>query len=218
MYGEGPSVHWEQKKLRNRRVGSIVLKKIILAGISLYCTFWQEQLEFLEILPTRSHLGVQLWREPIHTDLNIWKLETFKNDWIPEPTPKTNKFWNQILEFFHKPHTTNLQQSTHIPKSTFNNSDATHAHSIAEFFKSKSTWVDSLPHIELSARAGPGFFCTNFFSHSDSLALEWYPNFNAAPGQAEKLLRIRKDLAGQTISEQIPCFPMTVVHIEEEVN
>jgi hypothetical protein len=52
--------------------------------------------------------------------------------------------------------------------------------------------VDSPPHIELSARAGPGFFCTNFFSLSDSLTLDWYPNFNAAPGQAEKLLRIRK--------------------------
>jgi hypothetical protein len=25
------------------------------------------------------------------------------------------------------------------------------------------------------------------------LTLDWYPNFNAAPGQAEKLLRIRKD-------------------------
>jgi hypothetical protein len=53
--------------------------------------------------------------------------------------------------------------------------------------------VDSPPHIEISARAGPGFFCTNFFSLSDSLTLDWYPNFNAAPGQAEKLLRIRKD-------------------------
>jgi hypothetical protein len=53
--------------------------------------------------------------------------------------------------------------------------------------------VDSPPLIELSARAGPGFFFTNFFSLSDSLTLDWYPNFNAAPGQAEKLLRIRKD-------------------------
>jgi hypothetical protein len=35
--------------------------------------------------------------------------------------------------------------------------------------------------------------CTNFVSLSDSLTLDWYPNFNAAPGQARKLLRIRKD-------------------------
>jgi hypothetical protein len=25
------------------------------------------------------------------------------------------------------------------------------------------------------------------------LTLDWYPNFNAAPGQAEKMLKIRKD-------------------------
>jgi hypothetical protein len=83
--------------------------------------FWWEQLEFLKILPARSHFGVQLWREPIHTDLKIQKLETFKNNLIPEPTPQTNKFRNQILELFHKPQTTNLQQSTHIPKFTFIN-------------------------------------------------------------------------------------------------
>jgi hypothetical protein len=83
--------------------------------------------------------------------------------------------------------------------------------------------VDSPPHIELSARAGPGFFCTNFFSLSDSLTLDYYPNFNAVPGQAEKCLELEKTgqlthLIGQTIYEQIPCFPMTIVYIEEEVN
>jgi hypothetical protein len=83
--------------------------------------------------------------------------------------------------------------------------------------------VDTPPHIELSARAGPGFFCTNFFSLSDSLTLDWYPKFNAAPGQAENCLEIEKPgqlthLTGQTIREQIPCFPMTIVHIEAEVN
>jgi hypothetical protein len=54
------------------------------------------------------------------------------------------------------------------------------------------------------------------------LTLNWYPNLNAAPGQAEKLLRIRKDWTTnpydhQIISKQIPFFPMTIVCIEEEV-
>ncbi len=42
------------------------------------CTVLGEQLEFLKIIPARSHFGVQLWREPIHTGLKIQKLETFE--------------------------------------------------------------------------------------------------------------------------------------------
>ncbi len=59
-----------------------------------------------------------------------------------------------------------LQQDHNNPPTfqplTFNNQDAICTHSSTGFFKSKSTGVDSLPHIELSARAGPGPFAPTF--------------------------------------------------------
>jgi hypothetical protein len=49
-------------------------------GILLWVNLWGEQLEFLKILLARSHFGVQLWRQPIHMDLKIQKLEASKNN------------------------------------------------------------------------------------------------------------------------------------------
>ena len=100
--------------------------------------------------------------------------------------------------------------------------DATRAHSTAGFFKSKSTGVDSPPHIELSARAGSGPFAPPF-----CLLTLWHLiciQFSMLPlGKLKNCLELEKTgqlthLPSQTIREQTPCFPITIVHIEEEMN
>ncbi len=72
-------------------------------------TFWQKQLEFLKILPARSHFRVQLWREPIPTDLKIQKLETLKiiklQNQLHRQTNSGTEIWNSSTN--HKPQTCN---------------------------------------------------------------------------------------------------------------
>ncbi len=107
----------------------------------------------------------------------------------------TNKSWNQILELFHKPQTTNHKPATIHPHcKIYIQQLSSHPYPLLR-------WVLQV-QVHMSGLTTPSWtfpqsrtriLCTNFYSLSDSLTLDLYPNFNAAPGQAEKLLRINKD-------------------------
>jgi hypothetical protein len=61
---------------------------------------------------------------------------------------------------------------------------------LAENLNSPPSWVLQVQVHRSQSRTR--ILCTNFLL-ANSLALDWHPIFNAAPGRAEKLLRIRKD-------------------------
>ncbi len=106
----------QKKELRNWGVGHIsCFKENHFGGSNIGIPLWQESWEFLKLLPARSYFRMQLWQEPIQKDLKIWNLDFFSNNLVPEPTPQTNYFWNQFLELFHKPQTTNHKPATIHP-------------------------------------------------------------------------------------------------------
>ncbi len=137
----------------------------------------------LKFLPARFKTYYTFWQEPTgFKKFKNWKLFKMIKLWnqLPLQTNSGPKFWNSSID--HRPlPTLSIQQPRY------------HLCPLLGWVLQVQVWRSGLTALYwIVCQSRTRTLCTNFLL-ADSSTLDWHPILNAAPVQAEKLLRIRKD-------------------------